>query len=155
MASCGEGGLSWGTLALSTLGMGPFWTGLVPGGLLFLHVDKVFPGGHWLCLLRSIVWDLLFVVATTTAGGPPLISNWWFEAVTVEQLFSVRLHFDACLAEWLLLVITVASLVVRLFSNFVLSRLEASFPSAAPWCSQRVRHRGGTDGKEEQSTGSS
>lgn len=64
------------TLALSTLGMGPLGTGLVAGGLLFEHLDnKVFPGGHRLCLFRSVVWGLLFVVATTTAGGPPLINN--------------------------------------------------------------------------------
>lgn len=47
-----------------------------------------------------------------------------------------------------------ASLVVLLFSTFVLSRLEASFPMTAPWCSQSVRHRGGTDAKEEQSAAS-
>lgn len=64
------------TLALSTLGMGPLGTGLVAGGLLFEHLDnKVFPGGNRHCLFRSVVWGLLFVVATTTAGGPPLINN--------------------------------------------------------------------------------
>lgn len=124
-------------VTLSTLGARPFGLWLVAWRLFFLHVETVVAAA--LCLLAS----------PTTAGGPPLISSWWFEAGTAEQPFSVRLHFVAVLAEWLLLVVVGASLVVRLFSTFVLSRLEASFPTTAPWCSQSVRHRGVTDAKEE------
>lgn len=63
------------------------------------------------------------------------------------------MDFVAGLAELLLLVVVV-SLVVLFISTFVV-RLEASFPNAVPWCSQRVRHKGGTEGEEEQSAASS
>lgn len=163
MASSGVGFLSWValTLALRIVGMGPFGKGLAAGGLILLHVDKVLPGGHRLCgacLFRSsdaIVWGLLLLVVATTAWGPPLTSNWLFKTVFIEQLFCVSLPFVAGLAEWLLLAGVVVSLVVLLISTFVLSWLEAFFPNAAPWCSQRVRHRGGTDSKEEESAASS
>lgn len=165
MASSGAGCCSWMalTLALSTLGVGPFGKGPAAGELLLLNVDNVAPVERWLsgaCLFESndaVVWDLLFLDATTTAGGPPLTSKWLFKAVVVlvVVLFFVWLYFVARLAEWLLHVIFAVSLVVLLFSTFVAARQEEFFSNAAPSCSQGVRHRGGTDGEEEQSAASS
>lgn len=158
MTSGGVGCCSWvaQTLALGTVGMGPFGKGLTSGGLILLHVDRVLPGGYWLsgaCLFTlsdAIVWGSLFAVAAKSAGGPPLTRNWLFKSGIIVQRFCVWLHFAAGLAEWHLVVVVV-SLAVLFISTFVLSSLEASFPNAAPWCSLRVRHRGGTDGREEQS----
>lgn len=70
-----------------------------------------------------------------------------FEAVVVVLMFCAGLHFGA-LADWLVLVAAV-SLVVLL-----ISALEASVLGGAPWWSHKVRHRGGTDGKQEESAAS-
>lgn len=163
MASSVVGCSTWValTLALSTVGVGPFGKGLAAGGLILLHVDRVLPGEHWLswaCLFVSsdaVVWGLLWEVAATTDEGLPLTSNGLFKAVIFVQLFCAWMDFVAGLSEWLFLVVVVVSLVVLFISTFAVLRLEASFPNAVPWCSQRVRHRGGNEGEEEQSAASS
>lgn len=101
------------------------------------------------CMLWSTVWTLLFGSALTTGGGSPIKRNGSFKVVPLEQPFSVTLHFVACLTELLLLMDAASSLLVLPLSSFVLSKLRSSFLTVTPWCSETVRHTGGTDGKQE------
>lgn len=100
-------------------------------------------------MLWSTVWTFLFGSALTTGGGSPIKRNGSFKEVPLEQPFSATLHFEACLTELLLLMDAASSLLVLLLSNFVLSKLRSSFLTVTPWCSETVRHTGGTDGKQE------
>lgn len=43
-----------------------------------------------------------------------------------------------------------SSLLVLLLSGFVLSNPRSSFLTVTPWCSETVRHTGGSDGKQEE-----
>lgn len=56
----------------------------------------------------------------------------------------------ACLTELLLLAAAGSSLLVLLLSGFAPSNARSSVGTVTPWCSDTVRHAGGSDGKQEQ-----
>lgn len=114
-----------------------------------MPAEEEFMCVHSVCMMLSTAWTFLFGSALTTGGGSPIKRNGSFKVVPLEQPFSVTLPFEACLTELLLLVEAASSLLVLLLSSFVLSKWRSSFLTVTPWCSETVRHTGGTDGKQE------
>lgn len=134
---------------------GPSWlpqssTGMDPFRMAVAAVEQLFTCEHWVCTVWLTVWAFLFGSALTTGGGRPIKKNWSLKVAPGGQPFSAALHFVACFTEPLLLAAVGSSLLVLLLTGFAPSSVRSSFRTVTPWCSETVRHTGGSDGKQEE-----